>query len=45
MAKAPFAPKWQQIIDVFTNSMYYEILFTFGVPIHDPTDYCNWEAI
>jgi hypothetical protein len=25
--------------------MLYEILFTFGVPMHDPTDYCNWEAI
>jgi hypothetical protein len=40
-----YTPTRQQIIDVFHNSMAYEILFTFGVPIHDPTDYCNWEAI
>jgi hypothetical protein len=40
-----YTPTRQQMIDVFNNSMHYEILFTFGVPIHDPTDYCNWEAI
>lgn len=40
-----FTPTRQQMIDVFNNSMVYEILFTFGVPIHDPADYCNWEAI
>jgi hypothetical protein len=44
-AKAPFAPSRQQIIDVFNNSLFYEILFTFGVPVHDPSDYCHWEAI
>jgi hypothetical protein len=45
MAKPPFVPTRQQVIDVFNNSLFYEILFTFGVPVHDPTDYCNWEAI
>jgi hypothetical protein len=40
-----YTPTRQQMIDVFNNSMLYEILFTFGVPVHDPTDYCNWEAI
>jgi hypothetical protein len=38
-------PTRQMMIDVFNNSMFYEILFTFGVPMHDPADYCNWEAI
>jgi len=45
MPKPSFVPTRQQKIDVFHNSMLYEILFTFGVPIHDPTDYCNWEAV
>jgi hypothetical protein len=46
MPKAPlFTPTRQQIIDVFRNSMAYEIMFTFGVPDHDPTDYCQWETI
>jgi hypothetical protein len=45
MFKTPFAPTRQQIIDVLNNSMSYEILFTFGVPVHDPTDYCNWETV
>jgi hypothetical protein len=40
-----YTPTRQQIINVFNNSMFYEILFTFGVPVHDPNDYCNWEAI
>ena len=44
-AKVPFVPSRQQVIDVFNNSLLYEILFTFGVPTHDPSDYCHWEAI
>jgi hypothetical protein len=43
--KEVFMPTRQQIIDVFKNSMLYEILFTFGVPPHDPNDYYIWEAI
>ena len=27
------------------NSMLYEIVYTFGVPQHDPHDYCQWEMI
>lgn len=45
MPTPPFMPTRQQIIDVFNNSMLYEILFTFGVPTHDPTDYCHWETV
>ena len=45
MAKSPFTPEKKQVIDVFNNSLTYEVLFTFGVPVHDPNDYCNWEAI
>jgi hypothetical protein len=45
MAKSPFSPTRQQVIDVFNNSLTYEVLFTFGVPVHNPYDYCNWEAI
>jgi len=45
MAKRPFTPTRQQVVDVFNNSLTYEVLFTFGVPVHDPNDYCNWEAI
>jgi hypothetical protein len=41
----PFVPTRDQIVDVFNNSLFYEILFTFGVPVHDPSDYCHWEAI
>lgn len=29
----------------FQNSMLYEIVYTFGVPQHDPHDYCLWEMI
>jgi hypothetical protein len=25
--------------------MFYEIVFTFGVPAHDPLDYSHWEMI
>jgi hypothetical protein len=45
VAKSLFTPTRQQVIDVFNNSLTYEVLFTFGVPVHDPNDYCNWEAI
>ena len=29
----------------FQNSMLYEIVYAFGVPQHDPHDYCLWEMI
>ena len=44
MAKSPFTPTRQQVIDVFNNSLTSEVLFTFGVRPR-PNDYCNWEAI
>ena len=40
-----YKPTRQQIIEVFNNSLLYEILFTFGVPIHHTSDYCNWESV
>ena len=43
--RAVFVPKPDEIIRVFRNSMAYEIMFTFGVPTHDPTDYFQWEMI
>jgi len=38
-------PSTQQKKAVFHNSLWYEIVYTFGVPRHDPTDYCHWEFI
>ena len=32
-------PTREQIAQVFQGSMFYEIIFTFGVPYHDPYDY------
>jgi hypothetical protein len=40
-----FMPSTEDKKAVFHNSLWYEIVFTFGVPAHDPTDYCQWEAI
>lgn len=30
---------------ILCDAIWYEIVFTFGVPRHDPNDYCQWEAI
>ena len=38
-------PTMQEKKAVFHNSLWYEILYTFGVPRHDPTDYSHWEFI
>jgi hypothetical protein len=39
-------PTKEQVTDAFRNSMYYEILHTFGVPAHvDPRDIFQWEQI
>jgi hypothetical protein len=27
------------------NALWYEIVFTFGIPPHNPTDYCQWETV
>jgi hypothetical protein len=40
-----FVPTRKQVIEVFRNSMAYEIMFTFGVPGHDSKDYCQWETV
>lgn len=45
MAKDTLNPTPAQIRAIFRNSMSYEILFTFGVPRHDPYDYCHWETV
>jgi len=44
-AKAAFVPSAEKKREVFRNSLWYEVVFTFGVPAHDPTDYCQWEMI
>jgi hypothetical protein len=44
-ARAAFVPSAEEKTEVFHNSLWYEVVFTFGVPAHDPTDYCQWEAI
>lgn len=30
---------------VFHNSLWYELVYTFGVPRHDAADYCQWGFI
>jgi hypothetical protein len=40
-----FTPTEEDLTAVFANSMWYEIVYTFGVPKHDPWDYCQWEMI
>ena len=39
------SPTEQDKTAAFRNSMSYEIVYTFGVPQHDPHDYCQWEMI
>jgi hypothetical protein len=42
----PGEPTAQQVIDVFRNSLAYEIMYTFGVPAtFDETDYFSWEQV
>jgi hypothetical protein len=45
MAKTTFVPSPAQTKELFRNSIWYEIVYTFGVPEHDPRDYCQWEMI
>jgi hypothetical protein len=45
MAKTKFIPSEAKKKAAFRNSMFYEIVFTFGVPAHDPLDYSHWEMI
>lgn len=45
MPKPLFTPTPEQTIEVFRNSLVYEIMFTFGIPHHDPMDYCQWETV
>src|SRR5262245_55273702 len=45
MKKNMYKPTDVEIREVFYNSMWYEIVYTFGVPYHIPLDYCHWEFI
>jgi len=45
MPKQPLNLTPEQIKNAFQNSMWYEIVYTFGVPEHNPFDYCVWEMI
>jgi hypothetical protein len=45
VAKAPLQPTDEQKRAAFQNSMWYEIVYTFGIPRHDPFDYCHWETV
>jgi hypothetical protein len=38
-------PSPEVATQAFQNSMFYEIVFTFGVPDHDCSDYAHWEFI
>lgn len=40
-----FVPTDEQRIDLLYDSVFYEIVFAFGISPHDPTDYCAWEHI
>jgi hypothetical protein len=40
-----FVPTNEQRRHLLHDSVFYEILFAFGVSPHDPTDYCAWEHI
>jgi hypothetical protein len=45
MANPMFTPTADQLRAVFDNSMWYEVVYTFGVPDYDPRDYCQWEVM
>lgn len=41
----PFVPSEEQRIALLCDSVFYEMLFAFGISRHEPTDYCAWEHI
>ena len=40
-----FVPTDEQRIALLYDSVFYEIVFAFGISPHDTTDYCAWEHI
>ena len=40
-----FVPANEQRVALLYDSVFYEIIFAFGISPHDPTDYCAWEHI
>jgi hypothetical protein len=40
-----FVPTHKQRVVLLYDSVFYEIIFAFGISSHDPTDYCAWEHI
>lgn len=41
----PFTPSDEQRVALLADSIFYEMVFAFGVSPHDPTDYCSWEHV
>jgi hypothetical protein len=40
-----FIPTDEQRVALLDDSVFYEIIFAFGISSHDPTDDCAWEHI
>jgi hypothetical protein len=38
-------PTPKQLEGILSDSLWYEILFAFGIPEYDRRDYCQWEAV
>jgi hypothetical protein len=45
MVREPYEPTEEDKRAAFKNSMWYEIVYTFGIPTHDHCDYCHWETV
>jgi hypothetical protein len=41
----PFVPTHEQRTALLYDSVFYEMLYAFGISRHDVTDYCAWEHI
>lgn len=40
-----FKPSEEQRINLLDDSVFYEMVYAFGVSRHDVTDYCAWEHV
>jgi hypothetical protein len=45
LKRGEFQPSQDQKLLTLHDSVWYEIVFAFGIPAHDPTDYCTWETL
>src|SRR5208283_5970047 len=45
MAKFTLDITDEKVVNIFNDSMAYEILYTLGVPLYDIWDYSRWEYI